>query len=267
MPTNYHNVGEEAPNQLCIATLGCTENGYVFPVRCKRWNCSVCAPLNALHEAIRTANGVRAIYAAGLIPKFATITQPASVKTPEFAYHILADQWDKFRNRWQYWARKQNAPNFYAAFVEGQARRDGMPHFHVIATLLPKKSLLGAWVVESGLGYETSLSTVKPNSGAAWYVSKYSTKSSDAALMPKGFRRVRYSQDWPQMRFRVDDREDAACVKLPGETIAHWTWRCAELFGTSPNDVARQAEDLLSSALPSRARETAERQALDVVGA
>lgn len=265
MNLKWHNIGEERPNTLCIATVGCTETGYVFPIRCKRWNCPVCAPLNALHEAIRTANGVRAIFAAGLIPKFATITQPGTVATAAYAYGILHNQWDKFRNRWQYWANKQGCPNLYAAFVEGQTRRGGMPHFHIIATALPGKSTLSEWCVDSGLGYMLDLSPVKANSGAAWYVSKYSTKSTDAANMPPGFRRVRYSRDFPQMRFRSEIQEGEAIVREYGESLASWAIRCAAAFGASPREVIQQADNLLSSAVVSETQQRLEAQSLDLL--
>jgi hypothetical protein len=239
----YHNIGEGG-DKLCMATVGVSSDGTVFPVRCKQWSCAICAPINAYHCAIRTANGVKGIYMCGWRVKFATITQPASVKTPEFAYHILASQWSKFRQRWEYWADKQGAYNLYAAFVEGQSRRAGMPHFHILATCLPKKEKLREWVVSSGLGYEVDLQDVKPNTGVAWYVSKYSTKGSDAHLMPKGFRRVRFSRDWPQMLFRSDLLESEAIVRLPRESYAAWLLRAVQAFGIDPNEAMLKVQEL-----------------------
>jgi hypothetical protein len=239
----YHNIGEES-TKLCMATVGVSPDGTVFPVRCKQWSCEICAPINALHCAIRTVNGVRAIYAAGWRVKFATITQPGSVKTPEFAYRILANQWSKFRQKWEYWVDKQEGYNLYAAFVEGQGRRAGMPHFHILATSLPTQDKLKDWVVSSGLGYMVDLQDIEPNSGVAWYVSKYSTKGSDAHLMPKGFRRVRFSRDWPQMLFRADMLESKAIVRLPHETYAAWLLRAVQSFGVDPSDVMAKVVEL-----------------------
>jgi hypothetical protein len=237
--STYHNVGEDS-QAVCMATVGVTADGTVFPVRCKQWSCDICAPINALHCAIQTVNGVRAIYAAGWRVKFATVTQGGNVRTPEFAYKILYDQWDKFRNRWQWWCRQNETYNLYASFVEGQSRREGMPHFHIIATSLPKQDKLKDWVVASGLGYQVDLQEIQPSSGVAWYVSKYSTKGSDAQYMPKGFRRVRFSRDWPQMLFKADLLESAAIVRLPRETLPAWLTRAVAAFGVDPAETMQQ---------------------------
>lgn len=239
----WHNVGEESSN-LCMATVGVTPDGTVFPVRCKRWGCPICAPINALHCAIKTANGVNAIHAAGWRVKFATITQGSGVKTPEFAYRILFSQWDSFRNKWQYWAKKQGGNNLYAAFVEGQSRRSDMPHFHIIGTALPDKETLRKWAVESGFGYQVDIQPIGASSGVAWYVSKYSCKGSDAASMPKGFRRVRFSQDWPGMLFRAELLESESVVRLPEESYANWLLRAVRTFGVDPNAVMLKVQEL-----------------------
>jgi len=266
MAKKWHNIGEES-SYLCAATVGVTKDGYVFPVRCKRWSCPVCAPINAYHEAIKVANGIRAMYTAGLVPKFATITQGPKVKTAEFAYSILDQQWDGFRNRWQYWVAgeqlrsdfiyhpisrriiprvyKDAAPTMYAAFVEGQERREGVPHFHIIATMLPKKELMRKWAIKSGFGFEVDIQSVGASSGAAWYVSKYSTKSSDAQIMPKNFRRVRYSQDWPKMLFRSDTQEGEAIVRERGESYEHWALRAVMAFGLAPDDLIYQVSEIM----------------------
>jgi len=261
----WHNVGEES-QAICAATIGCTSEGFIFPIRCKKWSCPVCAPINAYRWAIEVANGVRAMYCAGQIPKFVTITQPGSVRTAEYAYSILHNQWDKFRNRWQYWAAKQHerwewkfnvtlnaptpvryrdeTPTLYAAFVEGQSRRAGMPHFHIIATDVPNVETMRRWCVASGLGYQCDIQTVSGNSGAAWYVSKYSTKSSDAKIMPVGFHRVRLSQDFPRIAWREDAREGNAIARLPRESTQAFAWRAAMTYSLNPDAVIESIEAL-----------------------
>ncbi len=262
---NWHNIGEES-HTLCMATQGVTPEGKVFPVRCKQWHCPVCAPINAQYCAIKTANGVYALMAAGIMPRFATITQSGKVRTPRFAYSILASQWSGFRNRWEYWARKQGIPNPYAAFVEGQSRRAGMPHFHILAAGLPDKEKLQEMVVSSGFGYQVDLQRIKPNAGAAWYVSKYSTKSSDAQFMPRGFRRVRYSEDWPNMLFRADLLEGASIIREPRESYAHWIVRAVQAFGVDPQSVMLQTQELVDQTGNLEASDYAARALLLVEG-
>jgi hypothetical protein len=204
-----------------------------------------------------------AMYCAGIKLSFATLTQPASVKTPEYAYKILAEQWDGFRNRWHYWAEKQRQrvefkynpvfsrlapslfsdelPLVYAAFVEGQERRSGMPHFHIIGSPMPDKETLRKWAVSSGLGYQVDLQPIRHGTATAWYVSKYSTKSSDAQYMPDGFRRVRCSENWPDMLFKSDIQESTAIVKLPQESYTDWAIRAWANFGLDHEELLRQA--------------------------
>lgn len=238
--TKWHNVGEESKS-ICAVTVGISENGVVFPIRCKQWGCKVCAPINALHWAIEVANGVQALFSAGVRPKFLTITQGSKVQTVEYAYSILHTQWDKFRRKWQAWSDQQGTPTFYAAFVEGQERRKGMPHFHIIGSYLPDKETVRDWVVSSGFGFQVALMDVKPNSGAAWYVSKYSTKSTDAGYMPKGFRRCRLSQNWPRLRWKSDLRESAAIVKKPGESYRQWAFRASITLDLDPDLILQSA--------------------------
>lgn len=241
---NWHNVSEES-KALCMVTQGVTPDGKVFPIRCKKWSCPVCAPINALYCAIKTANGVRALQAAGIMPRFATITQPGSVKTAVFAYSILFSQWEGFRHRWDYWVRKAGLENPFAAFVEGQSRRAGMPHYHIIAAGLPDKEKLREFAIKSGFGFQVDLQKINPNSGVAWYVSKYSTKSSDARYMPRGFRRVRFSQDWPDMLFRADLLETESIVRQARESYPHWILRAVQQFGVDPAEVMLQTQALV----------------------
>lgn len=242
----YHNIGEES-NRTCAATIGIAENGVVFPIRCKRWNCPVCAPINAYRWAIEVANGVQALFAAGVLPKFLTITQGSNVKTPQYAYEILHSQWSKFQSRWRRWCDELGVPMFYAAFVEGQTRRDGMPHFHIISGFIPDKELVRDWVVRSGFGYQIALHDMKPNSGAAWYVSKYSTKSSDAKDMPKGFRRCRLSENWPRLRWRSELMEATAIVKRPNESYRLWAFRASRVLDLDPDLILASALALLET--------------------
>lgn len=213
---------------ICMATVGATPDGFVFPIRCKRWSCPVCARINAYHHAIKVANGCQAMITAGIIPRFVTITQPSGVRTAQHAYKILHEQWDKFRRRLQYWAKtRATMPVIYASFVEGQPKREFMPHFHIILSASPKKEALRLMVVQSGLGFQLDLQTFKTGSGVAWYVAKYATKADDAKNMPKGFRRVRYSENFPPMWWCVDDAERIAIVKEFHESYLEWIDRCA----------------------------------------
>ena len=236
----FHNIGEES-TQTCIATFGVTSDETVFPIRCKKWSCAVCAPINAYHWAIEVANGVRGLQMAGVMLKFITITQLGKIKTPQYAYEIMPSQWDSFRNKWQHWSKKNEIPTFYAAFVEGQQRRSAMPHFHIIGGFMPDEKTLHSWATKSGFGYQMDVQAIQPNSGTAWYVSKYSTKSGDSAIMPRNFRRCRLSEDFPRIVWRSDQQESTATVKKNNETYQAWAFRAFIELGVNPDSVLDKA--------------------------
>lgn len=223
MPSKWH--GNEQL-QTCAATIGCTSKGEVFPIRCKQWNCETCAAINARLHAVKVANGVYALMSAGIIPYFVTLTLPGNIGKAR-AFERLADMWKKMRNRWEYAARvagktklkgltldaegmieleqSGGVPLIFAAFVELQGR--GVPHFHIVSTFAPKERTIKDWAVASGMGYQVKVERVKRGAGVAWYISKYAGKTQGKMGLPKGFRRVRYSEQFPDLKFRIDERD------------------------------------------------------------
>lgn len=83
----------------------------------------------------------------------------------------------------------------YLAFVEGQPKRAGMPHFHIIS-LAKAPYRLKDLAVRFGFGYQAK-EVLIDSPKAATYVSKYASKGDKN--IPKGFRRVRCSQDWAKL--------------------------------------------------------------------
>jgi hypothetical protein len=208
----------------CAATIGCTSHGDVFPIRCKRWDCPTCAAINARIHAVKVANGIYALISAGVIPQFVTLTLPGNIGRTR-AFERLVDMWEKMSNRWRYAARtvgkvkldgltidgdgmvefeqSGGTPLIFAAFVELQGR--GVPHFHIISTFAPKERIVKDMAVASGMGYQVKVERVKRGAGVAWYISKYAGKTQGKMGLPKGFRRVRYSESWPGMRLKLDE--------------------------------------------------------------
>lgn len=237
---------------VCAATIGCTSNGEVFPIRCKQWNCPTCAAINARLHAVKVANGIYALIAAGVIPYFVTLTLPGNM-SKEFAFAKLADMWEKMRERWQWGAQRANfnrevsflpkgvkkpkydpltaIPLIYAAFVELQGR--GVPHFHIVSTYAPSEHKIKDWAVQSGMGYQVKVERVKRGAGVAWYISKYAGKTNGKMGLPKGFRRVRYSEQFPGLKFRLDERDTAkeSIVKRWDESAESFITRARLLFG------------------------------------
>ena len=235
--------------QLCVASVAAVGQGLVVPLRCGSWSCPVCAPLNALREAARVAYGMRVLQEQGHVFRFVTLTQPGKIRTPERAYCILPSQFDKFRNRWQYSARKRAVEVHYAGFVEGQPRRGGMPHFHIVGTALPSRREVREWAVRSGFGYQADCQPLNTATGVAWYVAKYCSKSSDSAHMPKFFRRVRYSRGWPAEPATDGAVKGKVVARKPGETALMWSHRCAMAHGGYQSDYIGAALLLLDRSM------------------
>jgi len=238
--------------KTCAVTIGCSYMGNVFPIRCKRWDCETCAQINARLHAVRVANGIYAMAAAGIVPKFVTLTLPGRARKA-WAFEKLADMWAQMHDRWHYKASKVGRvtakevrigvdghyefmrdggiPLTFAAFVELQGR--GVPHFHIVSNYSPRVEDLRKIAVKSGLGFEVDVENVKSKAGVAWYISKYAGKTQGKMGLPKGFRRVRYSQDWPGMRLRIDDDENDI-----DKIIKH--------FDESTDDFIRRAHDIFN---------------------
>lgn len=194
------------------------ETGTFVPVRCDQWNCEYCRKIKALRLAKRAMTGVSAMTGK---PRFWTLTLPGKIRTAEFGYKILPGNWDTFRKKVQ----RQNPNFFYFAVVEGQPYRDNMPHFHILtdARLASKNSTsaekraLKLTAIQSGFGHQAKCQDVTGDQ-ASYYVSKYTSKGDPA--MPKGFRRVRTSQDWPEEpEYPVTGTLIVWSIK---DTLAYW---------------------------------------------
>jgi hypothetical protein len=126
----------------------------------------------------------------------------------------------------------------YLAFVEGQPKRGGMPHFHIISSQPPNaqknakgnvtKHILHDWAHHLGWGFEIKVEAVTSGQAAS-YVAKYSTKQHPAT--PKHFRRVRVSKGWTKL---PRDPERKLIVPAHNEDVAHFIARLADISGLSP---------------------------------
>jgi len=114
------------------------------------------------------------------------------IRSRKFAYSILPKLWDTLRKALQ---RAFGGKWSYIAFVEGQPKRSGMPHFHVIS-LRKAPARLKDMAVKAGFGHQAREKHID-GKGAAYYVSKYASKGDQ--FMPSKFRRCRTSQDWPKL--------------------------------------------------------------------
>jgi hypothetical protein len=123
-------------------------------------------------------------------------------------------------------AKLQNHHWAYVAVTERQKRLH--PHSHIITTYAPNDAkayakgeilpnrrrarhdtLWSDWFrktnVSSGLGQECDISAVRNPVAVAVYIAKYLFKEAINTQWPKGWKRVRYSQNWPKLPERKSE--------------------------------------------------------------
>jgi hypothetical protein len=237
--TNWHNVKADR----CVLTVGCGPSGNIFPIRCGSWDCAICAPINALHWAIKVREGCRILREAGETLHFALFTFDGTISAEE-SYKRLPGAWDKLRRKLERHAKKAGVAFEYCTFVESQKR--GHAHLHIITNLKASKSLAKEWAKASGFGHFADWQPVKTEGAVAWYISKYCAKPSQKQGMPKGFRRVRMSQGWPKVVLEVEKSQGQAIVMERGESPLEFAFRCKTAFPALDfDDIMEQTHNAL----------------------
>lgn len=235
---------------VCLGTMGFhKETGKLYPIRCKRWDCPTCAPLNALDLAIRVVNGITHYKRQNIPLQFVTLTVWGRyTAAPELAYTELPKWWDRIRNKLQYRARRGGYRIEYAAFVEVQRR--GVPHLHAIVTMPPmKKREFKEMAVKAGFGHQADIQPVK-GKAAGWYIAKYLTKGGGPNLgssqIPKGYKRVRFSEGFPKT---AKEESHNLIVRDRGENLVSFADRASRAIpGLTMGKAMKSIESLLNAA-------------------
>lgn len=221
----------------CPVTGAFDRDGVTHVIYCGRWQCKRCAQRNASKWARRAAKAATELTGEDQGELFfLTLTLGRSVKNVTQGYSLLPGLWDTTRKQYQ---RKYGSFS-YLAFVEGQPNRSYMPHFHIL-TVEPPPARLGKrgnitqhgvhdWAHAIGWGFEAKLLIVNGPEAMA-YVAKYASKTSP--LIPRNFRRVRASKDWPK-----DDDKPAGVWIVPSkkEDLPHFIARAADFTGLAIED-------------------------------
>ena len=205
---------------------------------CGLWRCPRCAKRLAGRWAKRTQLALETMKETfGGDAWFLTLTLGSPYSTPRDGFVALPKLWDTTRKAYQ----RYYGLFTYIAFVEGQQNRGGMPHFHIVSPVEPptKRGRRGYvtkrgvhdFAVAYGWGYQAKLEIVD-GPQAAVYVAKYASKGDPS--MPRNFRRVRASRDFPQL-----PELDGLPLLVPSreEDVAHFINRVAEATGTPHEDV------------------------------
>lgn len=212
----------------CPVTIAFNHEGKTSLIYCGSWQCRRCAKRNAGKWAKRAELGLKVLAGQDLADAFfLTLTLPGVYSSVELGFRAIPKLWDSTRKAYQ----RYYGGFTYIAFVEGQPKRGGMPHFHILATVEPptKRGRRGYvtkhgvhdFAVAYGWGFEAELEIVQSEQ-AAVYVAKYTSKGDPS--MPRNFRRVRVSADFPKL---PDLGGSPLLVPARDEDVAHYLARVA----------------------------------------
>lgn len=215
---------------------------------CNHWDCPRCGVLRAKQEYGRIVEGALQLSKRHQI-YFITLTcMGKEISVQQANTHYL--EWtNRFLTACRVKAKREGQDWYYVQVTEKQKR--GHPHSHILTTfecgdlvqgfvekwkqvggrlvIENKPALRSAWlsrqVILSGLGSQYDVSRVKTAAAASRYVAKYLFKNTMfSAHWPKGWKRVRYSQSFPQL----PERETNAFVLL-----ARADWQKLALLATA----------------------------------
>lgn len=221
----------------CPLMVAFTDKAEPRLIYCGKWSCTHCAKINARKWAKIVRHGMKVSGGYGMRAHFWTFTMGQKYKRPSDAYRDIPRIWDVLRKVIQ---RDQKKFTFIA-FVEGQEQRSAMPHFHVITfNHIPRGNSKRVeplkWIkdmaVRVGFGYQATDEIVTGKRAAA-YVAKYASKG--APDIPKGFRRVRCSRDWPKP---PKPATDPYLVRAAKERVQDFLIRVSEVANVPLQEVA-----------------------------
>lgn len=213
------------PSHRCPYDVAFTAQGRAILMVCGQWSCPKCSKVNARIWAWRVKLHIKAHPSTWY---FITLTLPGTIEDVAYGYKILPRLWDVLRKKLAKQARRWQ----YVAFVEGQPKRRGMPHFHIISDQKAPYRIKD-FAVSCGFGFMAH-QTVIDGPRAASYCSKYASKTD--ARMPKGFRRVRASHGWTKLPER--EKKETYIVRARRERAEAYIMRVHEASGVAVQELA-----------------------------
>lgn len=227
-----------APNRPLLKAISRDKKTVVFfHPRCKQWNCPACAPKNAYKAVLRGFNGSTLMTTAGLPLHFLTVTSHEKL-SPAASLAVLPKAWNKLNRRVK---REAAAPEYYAI---PEQHKDGRWHLHAIITAKMSRKWWKDNARECGLGYQSDVKEVQQLGGIPYYIGKYITKALENGDLPRHFRRIRTSANWPKLEapqplegweFMTVPRENSLQVEIEryrssghdciiADEVSSWDW-------------------------------------------
>lgn len=182
-----------SPAKIVIKAINpVTKQVVYFHPACHKWDCPVCGEKNAYKARLRALQGYETLSGQGRKFDFLTLT-PHEKLTSSASIPVMAKAWVKLNRR------VKRAAGHHDYFLIPELHQSGKLHFHALVSAQLKKKWWKDNGRECGMGYQNDLREVNEIGGVGGYLTKYLTKMLQDSNLPKGFRRIRASQDWPAL--------------------------------------------------------------------
>lgn len=216
------------------------EKGAIIQACCNHWDCPRCGEMRAKHEYGRIVNGAKIIGESHTL-YFYTFTcrgKSLSLETAQRDYLLWTNRLLSTMR-----ARAKAEGGFWCYVQVTERQKRGHPHSHLLMCWLPgdairrmdskgKPYYYSKWFnsahSKSGLGTQSRVTPVASVEAVSRYIAKYLFKDAQFTLMPKGWKRVRYSQNFPKA---LERQVDETSITFP--LLKHEDWRRAELSGAT----------------------------------
>lgn len=147
----------------------------------------------------QAGRGSQILLAAGNWLQFVTLTGRGYF-TVNSSLYFFKQNWPRFRKRLEYVTKKYQlvTGTEFAYFLIPERHASGKLHCHAIVST---PLMLERWYKDkanaSGFGYMAKVKPIYDSASAVHYATKYLTKNAGDLEWPRGFMRVRHSQNWP----------------------------------------------------------------------
>lgn len=200
----------ECPNTKNVVIFGKqqeTKKAMLFNPRCNSWDCEYCFQDKKENWIYQASRGATVLTSGGADLQFVTLTS-RGYATPHASLYFFGKNWPKLRKRaaslTEAWYSSTGIR--WAYFLVPERHESGVLHAHLIAaTHLNGKRWWKNAAYASGFGYQVDVVEMVDPKACAGYVAKYLHKDAGGLPWPKGFMRVRHSQNWPISKQKKDE--------------------------------------------------------------
>jgi len=174
----------------------------IIKARCKLWDCPYCAYVNKSEHFNRMVSGIQKLSDKGIEMSFVTITMHEKWRGTDGSTKNWRANRDKLLARFRRAVKAKYG--FQSDYVYiSEYHQDGALHIHGVFTGNLKTRWWKDNARECGLGYMAKAERLTTALQAINYVLKYITKEIGKTVPIKNFRRINYSQGFPNLQTSI----------------------------------------------------------------